>query len=245
MRRLLLALPLIAAFSAPAFAPAMAKDFTREEIEQIVKEYIQNNPQVMIDSVEAYGKRQQEQDSQRATENIQKNKDWLFNNKNHAQAGNPNGDVTVVEFFDYNCGYCKQAMSDLMKLLDQDKNVRLVFVEIPILGASSEEAARWALASMRQDKYLPFHIALMGHKGPLEEGAILQYAKKAGLDTEQLKKDKLDPQWEQIIAENLNMARALGIQGTPAFVVGQELVRGYVGLEGLKDAVNTARSLKN
>jgi len=222
--------------------PAQAEEFTREQIQQMIKDYIANNPQDLIQSVENYGKQQQEQDSQRASESIKKNMDWLTKNPNHAEAGNPNGDVTIVEFFDYNCGYCKQALTDLMKLLDKDKNVRLVFVEIPILGASSEEAARWALAAMKQKKYLEFHIAMMNHKGPLDEGAVLQYAKQVGLDGEKLKKDKLDPKNEQIIAENLNMARSLGIQGTPAFVIGDELIRGYVGLEGLQDSVNTARS---
>lgn len=249
MRRLLLTASMLAAFTAtPALLlgpkSAQAEEFTRAQIEQIIKEYIQNHPKEMIDSVENFGKQQQIDMNKAASEQIQKNSDWLLKNPHHAQAGNPKGDVTIVEFFDYNCGYCKQALSDLMKLLDQDKKVRLVFVEIPILGQSSEEAARWALASLKQDRYLEFHIALMGHKGPLDEGAILQYAQKVGLDVEKLKKDRLDPENDKIIAENLNMARTLGIQGTPAFVVGDELIRGYVGADGLLAAVNEARAPK-
>lgn len=242
MRRLLLTASMLAAFVA---TPAFAEDFTRAQIDEFIKEYIQKNPKALIDSVEAYGKQQQDAEGAKAAEQIVKNMDWLTKNPKHAEAGNPKGDVTIVEFFDYNCGYCKQAVPDLMKLLDQDKNVRVVFVEIPILGASSEEAARWALASIKQEKYLPFHIALMNHKGPLEEGSILGYAKNAGLDIDKLKKDKLDAGIEQTMAENLNMARTLGIQGTPAFVVGTELIRGYVGFDGLVEAVATVRNSRN
>lgn len=237
MRRLLLTFALLFAF----IAPALSKDFTREEIEQIVREFIEKNPQVMIDSVEKYGQSQQAADDEAASGRIRQNMDWLVKNAKHAEAGNPKGDVTIVEFFDYNCGYCKQAMSDVMTLLDADKRIRLIFVEIPILGESSYEAARWAMAAMPQKKYLEYHIALMRHKGPLNEGAFVDYAQKAGLNIDQLRKDKLNPQINVDIDDNLRMARLFGIQGTPAFIVGDQLVRGYVGIDGLREAVEAAR----
>lgn len=248
MRRLLLTLLLLVGFALPSsfvFAvPAGAEEFTKAQIEQIIHDYIQNNPQVMIDSVQKFSDRQQDSENEATTLAIQKNREWLVNNANHAEAGNPKGDVTVVEFFDYNCGYCKAALGDLMTLLDSDKNLRLVFVEIPILGDSSIEAAKWALAAKKQKLYLEYHIGLMRYKGPLSEGVFEDQAKSAGLDVAKLKTDKMDPKLNDIIAENLNMARTLGIQGTPAFVIGDELIRGYVGHDGLVEAIAEARKNK-
>ncbi|NBX66664.1 MAG: DsbA family protein [Proteobacteria bacterium] len=237
MRRFLLSLLLLTGLA----APALAADFTREQIDQFVKEFIEKNPQVVIDSVNNYGKSQQEAEDKKAGEAIKQNMDWLVKNKNHAEAGNPNGDVTIVEFFDYNCGYCKQALSDLMTLLEQDKNIRLVFVEIPILGASSMEAAKWALAANKQKLYLEYHIALMRHRGTFDETILADTAKKIGLNVEQLKRDKNDPSIAQTMEENLKMASTLGVSGTPGFVIGEQLIRGYVGLDGIREAVAEAR----
>lgn len=237
MRRFLLTLLLMAGFT----APALAESFSREQLDQIIHDYIMKNPQVIIDSVNEFGKSQQEADNKKSAGAVKENMDWLLKNKNHAEAGNPKGDITIVEFFDYNCGYCKQALSDLMDLIDHDKNLRLVFVEIPILGDSSFEAARWALAANKQKSYLPYHIMLMRHKGALDETILADYAKKAGLDVEKLKKDKADPALDAIMNENLKMAATLGISGTPAFVIGDQLIRGYVGADGLKQAITSAR----
>ncbi len=245
MRRLFLSLSLTAAFIAPfaGATQARAEEFTRAQIEDIIKDYISKNPQVIIDSVESFGREQQRQDDEAASKRIMENKDWLYNNKNHAQAGNPKATTTIVEFFDYNCGYCKAAVNDLMTMLEDDKDLRIVFVEIPILGDSSTVAARWALAAMKQDsnKYLPFHLALMRHKGPLDEFTYLQYAKTAGLDLDKLKVDRSANDIAITIDDNLRMARTLGITGTPAFVIGDQLVRGFVGKEGLQEAVKYAR----
>lgn len=240
MRRFLLSLVLLAGLAAPAFA----EDFTREQIDQFIKEYIDKNPQAIIDSVNNYGKSQQEEENKKAGEAIKQNMDWLLNNKNHAEAGNPKGDVTIVEFFDYNCGYCKQALSDLMALIEQDKNVRLVFVEVPILGESSLAAAKWALAANKQKLYLEYHIALMRHRGTLNEDVFLDAAKKIGVNIEQLKKDKDDPEITKTMDDNLKMASTIGISGTPGFVIGDQLIRGYVGLDGIREAVAEARKNK-
>jgi protein-disulfide isomerase len=237
MRRFLLTLVLLTGLA----APALAQDFTREQIDSFIKEYIEKNPQVIIDSVNNYGKSQQEEENKKAGEAIKQNLDWLLKNKNHAEAGNPKGDVTIVEFFDYNCGYCKQALSDLMALLEQDKNVRLVFVEIPILGESSMEAAKWAFAANKQKLYLEYHIALMRHRGSLDPAVLEDTAKKVGLNVEQLKRDKDDPSVAQAMDDNLKMASVIGISGTPGFVVGDQLIRGYVGLDGIREAVAAAR----
>ena len=160
-------------------SPALAEDFTREQIEKIVKEYIMKNPKVIIESVNNFGKQQQVEEDKKASEAVGQHMDWLTKNKNHAEAGNPNGDVTIVEFFDYNCGYCKQALNDILTIMESDKNIRLVFVEIPILGESSFEAARWALAANKQKLYLEYHISLMRHKGAFDNTILSDYAKKA------------------------------------------------------------------
>lgn len=238
MRRFVLSLLLTAAFA----APAAAADLTREQVEGIVHDYIMAHPQVLIDSVNAYGQAQQAADEKRASDAVLEHIDWLTKNKNHAEAGNPKGDITIVEFFDYNCGYCKKSFPELMTLLDEDKGVRLVFVEIPILGDGSVEAARWALAANKQKHYLEFHSALMRHHGPIDETVLTDYAKKAGLDLARLKKDKADAAIDATLQDNTNMAGQLGISGTPAFVVGTGLIRGYVDLAGMRQAITQARA---
>lgn len=240
MRRFLLTL-----LTATCIAtPALAEEFTREQIEQIVQEYIAKNPKTIIDSVNNYGKAQQEEEDKKASDLVIKNRDWLLNNKNHAEAGNPKGDVTLVEFFDYNCGYCKQALTDIMTLVEEDKNLRVVFVEIPILGESSFEAARWALAAQEQKLYLEYHISLMRHKGGYDPLALADYAKKVGMDVEKLEKEKAKDKYREIMDDNIGMANTLGVSGTPAFVVGDQLMRGYVGIDALRDAIATARKAK-
>lgn len=240
MHRLFLSLALLIVF----IAPSLAEDLNRTQIEQIIADYIKNNPRAIIDSVNSYGEQQQALSAKDASERIKARSAWLYNNKNHAQAGNSKGDVTIVEFFDYNCGYCKQAMPELMALLDIDKNVRLIFVEIPILGESSKEAAKWALAAKDQDAYLEFHVALMKHHGPLSSGVIEDYAKKAGIDVEKAKKQKDLPEIQAAINDNLKVANELGVSGTPAFVVGDQLLGGWVGAESLRDAIKAARESK-
>ncbi|MBU6234759.1 MAG: DsbA family protein [Alphaproteobacteria bacterium] len=241
MRRFLLTFLMLAGLS----APALAEDFSREQIDQFIHEYLMKNPQVVIDSVNEYGKKQQEAENKKSEDAVKANMNWLVSNTKHAEAGNPKGDVTIVEFFDYNCGYCKQALSDLMSIIDSDKNVRLVFIEIPILGQSSFEAARWALAAKNQKMYLEYHVALMRHRGAFDENILADYAKKVGLDVEKLKKDKSDPIIDAILQENLRMSTDFGISGTPAFVVGTKLIRGYISGDEMRQAVVDARKAKN
>lgn len=240
LRRLLMTSMLATALA----APAMAADMSRADIENIIHDYIMKNPQVLIDSVNKMEMDKQAQTDVETKAKIKENYDWLYKNKDHAQAGNPKGDVTVIEFFDYNCGYCKQAVNDVMTLLEEDKNLRLVFIEIPILGDSSLEAAQWALAANKQDQYLPFHLALMRHKGPFSTSVFEDYAKKAGLDVEKLKKDKDSEAIVKILEENLNKSRDLGITGTPGFIIGDNVIRGYVGIDGMRAAITDTRKKK-
>jgi len=238
LRRLLLTSMLVSGF---AF-PAMAEDFTKEQIEAIIHDYILKNPQVLIDSVNNYERDNRSKEEEKAIKLIKENADWLYKNKIHQEAGNPKGKTTIVEFFDYNCGYCKQAVNDMLTLIDEDKDLRLIFVEIPILGDSSVEAAKWALAAGKQDQYLEYHIALMRHKGSINAAQLEDYAKKVGLDVERLKKDMKDPKIQQTLDENLGMARLFGVTGTPAFIVGGDVfIRGYVGVDGMRQAIKDTR----
>jgi protein-disulfide isomerase len=186
--------------------------------------------------------REQQEAKERVSEGaVRENMDWLYSNDKHPTAGNPDGDVTVVEFFDYNCGYCKRALSDIMTIIGEDPNVRVVFIELPILGPGSTEAAKWAKASMAQGRYLEYHVALMEHRGRLNEAQLEMIAKKVGLDVDKLKEDKEADYVANQLDENIAMARTLGITGTPAFVIGEDLARGYVGLEALKQGIAQKR----
>ncbi|MCR9071983.1 MAG: DsbA family protein [Alphaproteobacteria bacterium] len=156
--------------------------------------------------------------------------------------GNPDGDVTIVEFFDYQCGYCKTMMKPLLDLVQEDGNIRLILKEFPILGPESETAAVASLAAQRQGKYEIFHTALLGLRGRLSTEAIWQVALEAGLDIETLKKDMADPVLQQHIRKSYQLAQALEIQGTPAFTIGNQIIPGAVSKEQLAELVAEARA---
>jgi protein-disulfide isomerase len=155
--------------------------------------------------------------------------------------GNPKGDVTVVEFFDYRCPYCKQALNALQRLIRDDPNLRLVFKEFPILGPESVYASRVAIASREQGKYLELHHALMSHRGKFDQKSVLNIARGVGLDVDRLLVDMRKPQVEAMIKEASLIADRLAITGTPAIIIGDEVVPGYVDLVTLKTLVVAAR----
>lgn len=213
----------------------------KDAIELLIHDYIMANPEVILKSVEEYNNSQRDQDQQRSETAVKDNYAWLYENPGHPEAGNKKGDITIVEFFDYNCGYCKRALADVMTILGEDTNVRVVFVDLPILGPASTEASKWALAAAKQNLYLEYHVALMEHRGRYDEGQLADIATKAGLDVEKLKADKESPEVMKQLDENIAMARTLGITGTPAFTIGQDLARGYVGLDALRVGIKTNR----
>lgn len=216
------------------------------EMGEFIRNYLMANPEVIIDAVEAYSQRKKVEEQQKSNSAVKDNAEWLYNG-GHPQAGNADGDIAIVEFFDYNCGYCKRALSDIMTVLGEDKNVRVVYVDLPILGESSTEAAKWALAAQKQNMYLEFHVALMEHQGRLNDATLASIAEKSGLDVEQMRKDKEDEAITKQLNENIDMARTLGITGTPAFAIGEDLAKGYVGLDGLKAGIeqNRAKAKQN
>ena len=160
--------------------------------------------------------------------------------------GNPQGDVTFVEFFDYNCGYCKRAMTDMLDLIKNDPKLKVVLKEFPVLGEGSVEAAQVAVAVRMQDKtggkkYLEFHQKLLGSRGQVDKARALAVAKEVGLDMARIEKDMASDEVKAQIEESMKLAEALGLNGTPSYVVGTDVVVGAVGLKTLKEKVNSAR----
>jgi protein-disulfide isomerase len=176
---------------------------------------------------------------------IKQYSDALFSSPRQVVLGNPNGNVTFVEFFDYNCGYCKRAMDDMLTLLKDDPKLKVVLKEFPVLGPGSVEAAQVAVAVHMQDKtgkkYLEFHQKLLGGRGEANKARALAVAKDIGLDMARLDKDMASPDVKAALQESFKLAEALGLNGTPSYVIGDNVVVGAVGLEALREKVNTSR----
>ncbi len=231
-----------------AILPAAAASFTdgqRGEIETIVKDYLLSHPEILEEVSNELSKRQAAADAEKHQAAVAKNADTLFNSPRGVLLGNPKGDVNFVEFFDYNCGYCKRAMSDMLDLLKSDPKLRVTLKEFPVLGPGSVEAARVAVAVRMQDpsgkKYLDFHQKLLGGRGQADKARALAAAKDAGLDMAKLEKDLASPEIDATLTENFKMAEDMGLNGTPSYVIGKEVVVGAVGLEGLGKKISEAR----
>lgn len=211
------------------------------DFEKEVRAYLLANPEIIVEAVNQLEARQKETEVNELTGVIASAGDQIFNDPASPVGGNPEGDVSLVEFFDYNCPYCRKAEPVLAELAAGDRGLRIVFKEFPILGPGSEFAARAALASRKQDKYMAFHKAMMSHTGKIDESSVLEIAASFGLDVAQLKKDMDDPAIEQAIASNLDLAGKLGITGTPGFVTGKETVQGLAPLSSMKELIARAR----
>lgn len=243
-KKFLAVLPFLALSIAPGYslaADAGLSDIQKSEVRQVVKEYLRENPELVVEALQSFQQKQQEQSLNAAKEKITQYQAQLTA-KDLPGAGNPQGDVTVIEFFDYNCGYCKKAIEDIKHVLENDKNVRFVFFDMPILGPSSTEAAKWAHAAHAQGKYFEFHTALMEHKGGLEEDVLADIAKKVGMDVEKAKKDAADPALEANLQKGIQMGHDIGVNGTPGFIIGDQLYPGYLGVDGLSTAIKDARA---
>lgn len=237
-------LMLSAAIALPAFAQSVSPEM-RGEIEKIVKEYLIKNPEVLQEALGELEKRQATAEADKHREGVKQNAEALFNSPRHVVVGNPQGDVTMVEFFDYNCGYCKKAMTDMLEMMKADPKLRVVLKEFPVLGQGSVEAARVAVAVRMQDKtgkkYLEFHQKLLGIRGQANQAAAMTAAKDAGLDMAKLEKDINSPEVKSSLEESYKLAESLGLNGTPSYVIGTDVVVGAVGLPGLKEKVSQAR----
>ena len=224
--------------------PASAQTFSddqRQQIEGIVKDYLMKHPELIQDVMSALDKKQQEADAQKASTTIKDNNATLFNSPHQVVLGNPQGKVQIVEFFDYNCGFCKRALPDMMTLLKNDPDIKFVLKEFPVLGEGSVEAAHVAVAARMQDptgkKYIDFHQKLLGGRGPADKARALAVAKDVGFDMTRLEKDMNSDEVKTTIDEDMKLADTLGVNGTPSYVVGNELIVGAVGLDELKEKI--------
>jgi protein-disulfide isomerase len=225
----------------PALA-ARAQTFSadqREQIGNIVKDYLLAHPEVIQDVMAELEKRQQAAEAEKHRNAVAQNKATLFSSPHQVVLGNPHGNVTMVEFFDYNCGYCKHALPDMLTLIKTNPNLKFVLKEFPVLGEGSVEAARVAVAARMQDstgkKYLEFHQKLLGGRGPADKMRALAVAKDVGFDMARIEKDMGSDEVKKTIDEDLKLADALGVNGTPSYVVGDEVVVGAVGLDALRE----------
>jgi len=221
--------------------PTFAADLTETEVKQLALEAIMENPQIIMDAVELLRQREEADKAAAATVALNDNKDTIFNDENAVILGNPDGDVTVVEFFDYNCGYCKRAAGGVQAMIAADPNLRVVMREWPILSEGSVVASRAALAARKQGLYEPLHWALMDLPRS-DEAAVMNVAAQVGLDIEQLKADMQAPEVEEHIATSRNLANLLGFTGTPSFIAGDTMVPGYVPQEELEQMVAQFRA---
>lgn len=229
------------AFSTPAQAQEAFSDEQKKQIETLMHDYLMSNPQVIMDSVDQFRQRSEEESTKGFDEKIKSSGDKLYNDPASPVGGNPKGDVVLVEFFDYNCGYCKLAFKDLQTLINEDKNLKVVFKDIPILSEASHTAARYALAADKQGKYWEFHQHLM-ENGANGEALLQNAAKSAGLDFERLKKDADTAEIRAALEKNLELAREIGISGTPGFVIGGKALRGHYGIEALQKTITETRA---
>ena len=243
--------PLRSAALAAAFgflfsaAPAGAlTDKDRPEIEAIVKEYLLKNPEVLRDALEALEKHQSAADQDKQRRAISSNAKLIFESERGPSVGNPQGDVTLVEFFDYNCGYCKRAMQDVLQLTKEDPKLKVVLKEFPVLGPGSVDAAKVAIAVRMQDKggkYIEFHRRLLGIRGEANKERALAAAKEAGFDMARIDKDLQSQEIGDTLKESAKLAESLGLNGTPTFVIADELIIGAQGYEILKNKIAATR----
>jgi protein-disulfide isomerase len=244
--RLVAQLAFAAVLGAACFAaPASADEFTaaqKQELGDFIKDYLVKNPDVLRAAIEALDKRDKEIAEAQRQQVVASQAGQLFSSKFQATIGNPKAGATLVEFFDYNCHYCKGALPDVAKLMKDDPNLRVVLKDYPVLGPGSVEAAKVASAARNQlpgDKFWAFHSKLLATHGPVGKNEALAVARDLGLDMDRLAKDMESPDVKSGLDEVMQLADSLQINGTPSFVVGQDVVVGAVGYDQLKDKVDS------
>ncbi|SLN48945.1 DsbA family protein [Oceanibacterium hippocampi] len=210
-------------------------------IREIVREYLIEHPEVIVEALQALEAREQAARQDSLKDRVVAHADGLFNDPTSPILGNPDGDVTIVEFFDYRCPYCKRAHRALAEVLEADGNIRVVLKEFPVLGKDSVTAARAALAAVHQDGYLAFHEAMMANEGNLGEDRVLALAASVGLDTAKLQQDMASEEIVAVIRRSYALAQALDITGTPAFVVGEKVYPGALTADQFREIVRQAR----
>jgi protein-disulfide isomerase len=236
----------LALCGAPGIASAQSfSEPQRGEIEKIVRDYLLSHPEVLEEVSAELSKRQTAAETEKHEAAVAKNAQAIFSSPRGVTIGNKDGDVTFVEFFDYNCGYCKRAMADMLELMKADPKLKVVLKEFPVLGPGSVEAAQVAVAVRMQDptgkKYLDFHQKLLGGKGQADKARALAAAKEVGVDMAKLDKDLASPEVRATLEENFKLAEDMGMNGTPSYVIGKQVVIGAVGVDNLKEKIGVAR----
>lgn len=239
--RFIIALLSFCILSFSIHAEETLNDTQQDEVRKLVRDTLLKNPEIIMEAMQVLQAKQQEQQAQMqkiALEDIRKNK---LESAITPSGGNPKGDVTLVEFFDYQCGYCKRAFPGVMEVINSDKNIRYIFKEFAILGPESEIAARAALAAQKQGKYMDFHTAMMKVNGRLSEDKILKTAESVGLEIKKLQDDMKSNEVTEEIVSTREIAQRLNITGTPGFIIGDEIIAGAVPPETLKEVIKQQR----
>jgi protein-disulfide isomerase len=232
-RAALAALALVVAAPARAEMPAAQ----RAEFESVIKDYLMKNPEILRDALIELQRREKANEAAARKKVLEDESSPLYTSAFHAVVGNPKGKTTIIEFFDYNCGYCKRALDDLVKLMKSDPEVRVVLKDFPVLGPKSVEAALVAQGVKKQlkgEKFFDFHQKLLLAKGQIGKAQALAVAKDAGVNMDQLAKDMESAEARAAIEETMQIGDQLGISGTPAYVVNKDVVVGAVGFDELK-----------
>ncbi len=229
------------AFSPLTHAQTSFSEEQTTEVQSLIESYIKENPQLIMDTLESYRVKELARIEEDAKEKAADLSESFKKDTTHPFTGNKDGDIVVVEFFDYNCGYCKKALAGVQKLIKADDNIKIVFIDLPILGESSTLASKWSLAAQEQGKYFEFHQALMNHRGQKVESELETLAETIGLDVEKLKTDVQDPKIDKMLSENKTLAESLGISGTPGFIIENEVIRGYVPYETMAELIKGLR----
>lgn len=230
------------AFQSTRLSNDVSTALPKNEFERRVRDYILNNPEVILETVQRFEQRQRAAEEGEATTVLKARSEEILRDPDSPVGGNPNGDVSLVEFFDYNCPYCRQVTPIMLEAEAADPQLRVVYKEFPVLGSNSTFAAKAALAVHRQGKYLAFHKEIMLDRGVADEAKVLRIAAKIGVDVERMKSDMNDPAIAVMVERNLALAQALRINGTPSFVIGDQVVRGAVDLKTLQSVIRQARS---
>ena len=212
----------------------------KKEVQDLVRQALADDPKLVMDALEAFQRKSRLEAAENTKKAIQDSKNEIYNNPASPIMGNPNGYVTVVEFFDYNCGYCKSVFHPIRDAVLQDGNIKFVFKDYPILGESSTLAAKAALAAAKQGKY----VALMDFKAPKDDAAIADIATKLGLNVGQLKSDMASPEVQQQLSADIALGQKLGVNGTPAFIIGDKFYPGALDADSFKKLVQDFRAAK-
>ena len=213
----------------------------KQEIEKLVADYLEQNPEVVIKAIQAWREQQKAAEAALLKQTVAELRQEVAHTKSPAW-GNPEAKTVIVEFADYNCPYCRRVFPEVTKLVEDDGDIRIVMKELPVLGPGSEYAAKAALAAKRQGKYEAFHRLMMTSGARVSRDGVNAVAKQAGLDLERMKKDMASPEIEQELQQNQLWAERLGITGTPAFVIGDEVIPGAIDGKSMKRLVEAARA---